>query len=302
MGYTVAVLGSSGFIGSFVIEKLRSMGHQVIGIDLVEPRVPVDVFVRVDATRLEDLEKVMSSYSPDVVINLIGLPHIPTCEKNPHLSYVTNVLTAHNVLETVRVSGIERYVFTSSAAVYGAKVELKAVDESQPPAPTSIYGWHKLEAEMEAKGYSERYGVQAVILRPFNVYGSDPEKGRDVASIFLRKLLNNEEITVQGPRKVRDFIYIDDAALAIAKAAVAPLKEQYTVINIGRGEPTRIIELLHTIAEALGVEPRYRVVDPEDETGYYADNTRMRRLLGIEPLPLREGVRRWLQRLGITGR
>ena len=299
MGYNVVVFGSSGFIGGFVTAKLRELGHYVIGVDLVEPSVKPDVFIRANAADIDSLRAVMSEYNPDAVVNLVGLPHIPTCERNPHMSYVTNVYTAHNILEISRSFNVKKYVFTSSAAVYGSKVAAPKVSEDTPPRPTSIYGWHKLEAETEARAYTERYGITTIVLRLFNVYGADPRKGRDVASIFLRKLLNREKITVWGPYKIRDFMYIEDAALAIAKAVEIDEPGKHLVVNIGTGQPTRIIDLLEALQEALGIEARYEVRDEDDRSGYYADITRMKNLIGIKPTPFREGIRLWLKRLNL---
>ena len=295
----VIVFGAAGFIGEFVLRHLKQHGHYVIAVDIVDPKVRADAFIKADARNADEVRRILTEYSPDAVINLIGLPHIPSCERNPHLSYEINVRTAHNILEAARSFGVKRYVFTSSAAVYGEHVDKKAVDEETPTNPTSVYGWHKLEAETEAKAYSSRYGLEAVILRLFNVYGAALERGRDAATIFLRKILNNELIEVDGPYKIRDFMYVEDAALAITKAIEVAMNSNYEVINVGSGKPHTIIELLQAIEEKLGMKARYTVKNIDNRTGYYAVTNKMKNLLKIEPMELGEGIEAWLKRIDI---
>ena len=298
MTRSIMVFGASGFIGSHVIRKLKEKKAFVIGVDIEEPAEEPHIFIRVDATDLEKIMDVMYNYSPDTVINLIGLPHVPTCQKNPHFSYKINVYTAHNILEASRAMGVKRYVFSSSAVVYGSKIYTdtnQGISEKAKTSPDNIYGWHKLSAENEARAYSEAFGMTSIILRLFNIYGGNPFKGKDVASIFLRKIINNETVKIIGPNKIRDFMYIEDAAEGIAIASLLESIDGIEIINLGSGKPYRIIELFRIITETLNAKPKYDIANEEDTTGYFADISKMREVLKLEPVDLKDGIMLWLK-------
>ncbi len=299
---TIMVTGGSGFIGSHVVEELIHHNYNVIVVDVAKPVTAIGnaEYVVGDLLDKEFVNRIMEIYSPVAVLHLAGLPHIPTCEADPDRSYLVNTVTTHNVLEAMRRNSVEKIVFASTGAVYGAPSD-KPISEDTTPRPRSIYGWHKYESEIEIRAYAERYGIKGVVLRLFNVYGNDPSRGKDVISIFIRNILNNKEIILKGPRKFRDFIFVKDVARAFRRALEADTGN-YVVINIGTGRKTTLSELVEILEKALGKKAvRREVADPEDGLGYYADVERMKKYLGIEPMPITEGIHHYLRMYGIQG-
>ena len=299
---TVFVLGGSGLIGTHVVENLALKGYHVVIIDRVPPltKLPNNVsFIRGNVLNMSFLEQAFSTYQPSKVIHLVGIPHIPTCQRNPHESYLVNVVSVHNTVEAMRKYDTKRIIFASTGAVYGAPRD-KPISEEDEVKPLTIYGWHKLQAEMEIKAYSQSYGLDAVILRLFNVYGFNPNHGKDVISIFIRNMIQNNEILVKGPNKYRDFIYIDDVAEVFAQSLNTILPQKCTIINIGTGFKIRIIDIVKELEKLLQVRAKARIVqDPENGTGYYANITRMRELLKIKPIPFSQGLQVYLKRYNL---
>lgn len=302
MGYrgNVVLFGACGFIGKNLMESLYRYDYSIVAVDKVTkncgPNLASGItLIEGDVLNFDFVLNILETYNPQGVVHLVGLPHIPTCENNPHESYYANVLSVHNVLEAMRKLSIERIVFTSTGAVYGSPSD-RPISENYNTIPQSIYGWHKLQAEMEIKAYATRYHLKGVILRLFNVYGNKPGIGRDVVSIFTWRIMNKMPVVINGPRKFRDFVYVHDVAKAIQKSLEINLDNEYEVINIGTGIKTTLLDLARKIQELVG--ERTDVItkeDPFDGTGYYADNSKMKKLLGFNPMTLDDGLKKYLK-------
>ncbi len=294
----VLVLGGSGFIGIHVVDKLLEKHYTPIVVDIVHPMKPLRdkaIFIQGDALDIDFLASIFRMYQPRKVIHLVGLPHIPTCHNNPHDSYLINTVSVHTVLECMRKYGAERIVFASTGAVYG-KPSDRPLTEEDPVAPTTIYGMHKLEAELEIKAYSQCYRIIGVILRLFNVYGGNPNIGKDVISIFARNIAQGLPITVKGPNKYRDFVYIEDVAEAFVRSIETPKEITYSIINVGTGKKTKIIQIAKMLQELLNREVKVNIIeDPEDGTGYFADITKMKEILGITPRSIDIGLKEYIE-------
>ncbi len=197
----VIVIGGSGFIGSKVVEALTKNDVSVLSYDIISSHALNEKIKRIQADILElpAIERLFIEYDVGVLIHLVGLPSVEYCEKNPHFSFQLNTLSVQNALEAMRRADIEKIIFASSAAVYGysSKDPLK---ESDQTVPNTVYGYHKLIAEEVIKSYSNSYGLKYTILRLFNVYGGDPQTGKDIISIFIRRALKGEPLVVKGSK------------------------------------------------------------------------------------------------------
>jgi UDP-glucuronate 4-epimerase len=289
------VTGCAGFIGSHLTESLLDDGHSVVGVDCFHDNyaraqklgnlhaarqwesfefVPIDL----SRGRLDDLLD-----DCEVVFHLAAEPGVRSSWGTRFETYLlNNVLATQQLLEAAKQWPDKRFVYASSSSVYG-QAERLPTDESVAPRPFSPYGCTKLAAEQLCQLYHDNYGVQAVCLRYFSVYG--PRQRPDMAfSIFCRGILRDEPVRVFGDgAQTRDFTFVDDIVAATRSAATAPVAGH--VCNIGGGSQVRLdtaIGLIEQLAgRSLRVERAAREQGDVRSTG--ADTTRARRELGFEP-------------------
>src|SRR5467141_1658952 len=236
----VLVVGGSGFIGGTVVQSLTKRGIETIGYDLIHTSSAdfQKIWIRADILEMQSIERIFFEYNIDSIVHLVGLPAIDYCQKNPHFSFLLNVMSVQNTLEAMRMADINKIVFASSATIYGNNSATPLMETGETK-PTTVYGWHKLIAEDAIRSYSEAYGIKSTILRLFNVYGGNPKLGKEVISIFINRALKNEPLLVKGPEKFRDFIHMEDVAEVFTKALTSPAADNMTV-NIGTGKKTTL--------------------------------------------------------------
>ncbi len=282
MPKSVMVVGGSGNLGYYVANSIEKNG-KIIVADITKPwyDLPRDaIYERTDATNVNSLKSVFKKHTADVIIHLVGLPVTSVCQSNPERSYELNVLSVQATLEAMRETGINRIVFASAGIAYGIPKEIP-VREETPLNPHTVYGYHKAAAEYLIKAYSS-LGIEYVILRLFSVISDFIEKGHTVVSTFIEKAIKKEPLTVVGEEQARDFIYAGDVAKAVTKATEKKQIKNQT-INVSYGKPTRIIEIAQVIKRYFP-DTEIRIEKSAEEYAIYGDNTRMRDLLGIEPM------------------
>jgi UDP-glucose 4-epimerase len=196
------------------------------------------------------------------------------------------------------------FVFTSSIAVYG-KGQLPMSEECTP-LPEDPYGIGKYAAELDLRSAHEFFGLDHIIFRPHNVYGEHQNLGdpyRNVLGIFMNQILSGRPMTIFGDgEQTRAFTHIDDVAPHIARSVHCP-KAYNQVINIGADQPYTVNELARVVASSFGMEPTIeRLGTRQEVTHAYADHTKVRRLLGVNPtISLETGVHRmaqWARQVG----
>lgn len=286
---TTLIVGGSGFIGSETYRLLVKKGLAPVSFDKMPTNENNESwkYVTGDILDLPSVERMLSEYSPDTVVHLVGLPIIETCEKNPNLSFLLNVKSVHNTLEAMRLHDAKKIIFSSSATIYGTS-QSAPIKEKDFPLPETVYGYHKLVAEQLIKSYAQSYGISYMILRLFNVYGANPITGKEVLSVFIRKALKGEPLVVRGPRKFRDFIHVDDVALAFLKAQET--NGSNNVLNIASGTRVTLGEIAEMIREYF---PEVEIVEEpaeDDGTGLQADISKARKVLGFESNPPETGI------------
>jgi len=287
---TTMVIGGSGFIGSEVMKMLVKNKIETVSYDLIQSSTigENNKWIRADILELPSLERVFFEYQVDTIIHLVGLPTIDYCEKNPRFSFLLNVMSVQNALEAMRMADIKKVIFASSASVYGYH-RGEPVKEIDPTSPNTMYGYHKDIAEQIIRSYHDSYGIDYVIFRIFNVYGGNPHIGKDVISIFIRRALKSEPLTVKGPKKFRDFVHINDVAQAFTKATTMDNVSD-AIANIGSGEKIS----LHEVAEIVKTHfPEVEVKEEatsDDGTGLQADISLARNTLGFAPRSPEEGI------------
>src|SRR3989441_7533581 len=287
---TVLVIGGSGFIGSTVVKSLAAKNIEAVCYDLIHTDSNGDKnnWIRADILELQSIERIFFEYNIDSIIHLVGLPAADQCAKNPHFSFLLNVMSVQNTLEAMRMADIPKIVFASSATVYGNSSS-RAFKETDETHPTTVYGWHKHVAEDAIRAYADAYGIQGTILRLFNVYGGDPKIGKEVVSIFINRGLKGEPLIVRGPEKYRDFVHIEDVAEAFARSVTGHHKKSVT-LNIGSGTRTTLKQLALTVNSQF---PQSKVIVEDvadDGTGLIANVASAKEVLGFSARNPKMGI------------
>ena len=300
--------GAAGFIGSHLCERLLADGHQVVGIDcfsgyyersckeqnLEQSRASHDfIFHELDLVD-GDLGRALAG--AQVVFHLAGQPAVRPIWGSDFDRYVRdNILATQRLLEYVRETPVERLVYAGSSSVYG-DAEMFPTKETALPRPLSPYGMTKLAAEHLVHVYTRNFGIPAVSLRYFTVYG--PRQRPDMAlARFMQALSGGKEIEVFGDgEQTREFTYVSDAVDGTVKAATADAVG--LVFNLGGGSRVTINRVLATLEDISRIKVHRRnlpaVVGEPRHTG--ASINLAREKLGWEPrVSLREGLtKQWL--------
>ena len=260
----ILVTGSAGFIGKHVVKRLLELGHEVTGIDNLEPRVHGEGAV--SAPNEYDFIQVSCANVPyrvlrkaNVVIHLAAQVGVADSMVD-QIRYVqdNSMATAHFLEDLAftnyKDGALHKLIVASSMSVYGDPDTSQPIRESHPTAPASVYGLTKYDQEMLCKFWGKQHDVSTVALRFFNIYGpgqalSNPYTG--VIANFANWLLAGERPTVyEDGQQTRDFVYVDDVAEAIVIAAL--MSTYHDTYNICTGEPTTIGIMAIMLAQALG--------------------------------------------------
>ena len=220
-------------------------------------------------------------------------------------NYMNNVVGSVNVINECVRHGVERLVFTSSIAVYGAATP--PMREEQTPHPVDPYGVAKLAVEMDLMAAHRMFGLDYVVFRPHNVYGELQNLGdpyRNVIGIFMNQIMKGEPMTIFGDgSQQRAFSHVADIASVMAESAWIP-GARNQVFNVGADVPTTVGALATAVAEAMGV-PGHPVkhLDSRDEVQFaWADHTKAQTVFGERPhIALADGLARmaaWAKRAG----
>lgn len=294
----VLVTGGAGFIGSHIVDHLISNNYEVVVVDNLltgkeENINSSSVFYKVDITNYQSLKKVFNEEKPDYVIHHAAQISIQNSIINPSFDADINIIGTINLLRCCVEFDTKKIIYASSAAVYGNPMYL-GIDEEHSVQPLSFYGISKNIPEHYIKAFSELYNLKYTILRYSNVYGirQDPKGEGGVISIFVDKLLNNEQPIFFGDGKqTRDFVYVEDIALANLAAIYSGDGE---IVNISINQPTSLIELLKMMNEICGtsINPIYMEAKQGDIKTSYLNNSKAKQILAWEPIySLNQGLR-----------
>ncbi|HEY4501557.1 MAG TPA: NAD-dependent epimerase/dehydratase family protein [Candidatus Paceibacterota bacterium] len=272
------VTGGAGFIGTHIVQALKDKGFEV---------VIVDIKTGGDIRKPADLAAAFAG--ADYIFHTAALPRVQYSIEQPLETHDTNITGTLNVLVAARDAGVKKVVYSASSSAYGDQSTMPLV-ESMSPNPLSPYGLQKHVGELYCKIFSEVYGLPAVSLRYFNVYGPgfDPEGAYAlVIGKFLKQRSEGAPMTITGDgTQTRDFTHVRDVVRANLLAAESDKVGCGEVINIGAGNNFSV----NRIAELIGgpvehIEPR---LEPRDSL---ADNRKAKELLGWQPtIRLEDGI------------
>ena len=292
------VTGAAGFIGSHLAESLLTAGHEVVGVDCFtdyyDPAEKEENARGLDIVRLDLAEQSLDLAGVDGVFHLAGQPGVRSFGDVFPLYLRRNVLATQRVLETAAAAAV-RVVFASSSSVYG-EAEAYPTSEDAAPRPVSPYGITKLAGEHLVRAY----GLDAVVLRYFTVYGP-----RQRPDMFLRRacdaLLRGTPFEIYGTgEQSRSFTEVGDVVTATSAAMErAPAGAIY---NVGGGEEASVLNAIALLEQVSGrtLEVRFADGAAGDVRRTKADVTRIGAELGWRPsATLEHGLARmWAWALG----
>jgi len=295
------VTGGAGFIGSHIVDRLLKDGHEVIVLDDFSTGHRSNLadhnaltIVEGDISNYDTVKKCMQGV--DWVFHKAAVASVPKTVNDPVGSSLVNYHGTLHLLEAARANKVKRFVFASSAALYGDEPTLPKV-ETMCPITLSPYAVDKLASEFACGMYSKLYGLETVCLRYFNVYGprqdpSSPYSG--VISIFTNKLKNKETPTIFGDgEQTRDFVFVSDVVEANMKALTTENGAgQY--FNIATGNKITLNNLLKTLSDIYSIDFKVNYGEPRmgDIKESYAVVDKAKSILKWQPsVELNQGLK-----------
>jgi len=252
----VLVTGGAGFIGSHLVEKLVQLGANVTVLDDLSSGNVLNLKnvknkIRFIQKSVEDIGACMEATEGKAIIfHLAAFISVPDSIKNPQRCHKTNVEGTFNILEAARINKVKRFIFSSSAAVYGP-VEQKC-KETMRCNPQSPYGTSKLIGELLCKQFSLNFGLKTVVLRYFNVFGDRQNPNGAYAAVVakFRDLMGkNRPVTIFGDgMQMRDFIPVENVVEANLILAMLDQMDGQ-IFNIGTGQSINLLELIDILKQ-----------------------------------------------------
>lgn len=268
----VLVTGCSGVLGPQVVQQLERDGHEVLGLDLVEPPSPINQFVRGDFTSKADSLEALRRI--DTVCHLGGIGDVYLALKDPALAFRVNAFGTGVLCNACVESDIYRLVYASTWEVYGSPRH-NPVDETHECVPHNSYSISKLAGELLVRGTNRPGRMQTVSLRLGTAYGPRMRETA-VMSRFLRRALEGNAVTVLGDgSQIRQFTHAIDIGRAFSLAVSN--EKPGEVYNIVAAEQVSILELAHQIAERYGVGIEFQGVRADEPPSAYLTSDRARR-------------------------
>src|SRR5580698_4068011 len=318
----ILVTGAAGFIGFHLCRRLIADGHEVTGLDgmtayydpaLKDARLaqltPHNGF-SFQRVMLEDMPSMTAAFEqakPEAVVHLAARAGVRYSLENPRAYVDANLVGAFNVLELSRAAAVAHLLFASTSSIYGASEKRPFEELDRADYPLTLYAASKKAGELMSHAYSHLWDVPTTAFRFFTVYG--PWGRPDMAPWrFAEAILAGEPIDIYGGGEIwRDFTYVDDLVEAIVRLIPrAPLKGEpvssadslspvapWRVVNIGRGEPAKLTDLIAAIETSLGRKAHRRILDPQpgDMALTFAGAELLQALTGYRPsTPLDVGV------------
>jgi UDP-glucose 4-epimerase len=298
----ILVVGGAGYIGSVTVDQLIDAGHDVTVLDSLvaghrSALNPAAEFVQADVREEEALNRLFAAHSFQAVINYGGYIIAPESVRQPGRYFANNIGGAIVLLNAMITFGVTRFVFSSSAAVYG-EPQMNPIPEEHPMSPINPYGETKAAVERLLPWYEKQFGLNSVSLRYFNAAGATARLGEDhrpethlIPNVLQAALGQRPAIALFGtdyPTRdgtcVRDYIHVSDLAAAHL-LALDKTETDSAAYNLGSGVGFTNREVIDAARHVTGADipvteepPR-----PGDPAELVASSDRIRVELGWEP-------------------
>jgi UDP-glucuronate 4-epimerase len=335
---SVLVTGAAGFIGYHVAKRLLDAGHQVVGLDNLNPYYDPALkearlaklrtskafkFYRNDIADKRSIVALFDAERPGLVVHLAAQAGVRYSIENPQAYADTNLLGFLNILEACRHGDVQHLVYASSSSVYGANTRVPFATHHNVDHPISLYAATKKANELMAHSYAAIHRIPVTGVRFFTVYG--PWGRPDMAMfLFTEAIAAGRPISVFNYGKMRrDFTYIDDIVEGVYRVLLRPAapdphwsgddpnpsssKAPARVYNIGNNSPVELSYLIELLEQNLGCKAERHLLpmQPGDVPATLADISDLERDVGFRPhTPIEVGVERfvswWLEYRGLT--
>ena len=298
---SVLVTGGAGYIGSATVEALRQRGESVVVYDNLSAghHEALDASVPRPRRTAPLLRRVIAERQVEEVIHFAAFTSVPESVARPDRYFQNNTAGALGLLGVMRETGVDRFIFSSTAATYG-EPQYNPIDEAHPTIPTNPYGLSKRMVEQILETFEAAFGIRHVALRYFNACGGSPERGEDhtpethlIPLVLQVALGQRETISIFGDDYptpdgscVRDYIHVDDLAQAHLLALDHLRRDgESRKINLGNGEGYSVRQVIEVAREVTGhaipavTAPRR----PGDPSTLVASSALAREILGWMP-------------------
>lgn len=298
----VLVTGGAGYIGSVGVEKLLDAGHDVVVLDNLRTGQRASVsddaeFVEGDVRDRDFIVDLIERAKPEAIMHFAAATIVPESVVKPDLYYGINTIGGYNLLEGARLAGVNKFIFSSTAAVYGSPDQLPITEET-PKRPVSPYGAAKLIFEQMLDSYATAYGMRWIAFRYFNVAGATHDHGEDHRP--ETHLVPNALLAVAGRRPplelygddyptrdgtaIRDYVHVEDLIDAHL-AGLERIGEVSGPFNLGTANGASVAEVIAAVGAVTDREVPHTVKGRRagDPPILLADASRARELLGWTP-------------------
>jgi len=291
----ILVTGASGFVGKSLTEYLRMRGHEIVTLD-----VWGEVDYTVDVLDFERLSMAISRARPEALVHLAAIVGIPRSIEDPHTCFRVNVQGTLNAVEAARRAGGPRFIYLSSANVYGLPEKLPVTEDARLN-PRSPYDHSKVAAEFVLWSYYKSHGIPVVVFRPWRLFGEHDQTS--VVHRFVDACLKNEPLTLYNfGRDTTDPTHVNNLCHAVELSLENPVAVG-EAFNIGMGREVSIRDLAEKIRELTRSRSELFLLPPRSEVERepmrsYPSIEKVRRILGYEPIVgLEEGLERVARRI-----
>jgi UDP-glucose 4-epimerase len=278
----ILVCGGAGYIGSHMCKALARAGYVPITLDNLSTghcwAVKWGPLIEGDLLEPGSLAAVFQDHPIDAVLHFAARSLVGESMKQPGLYFRNNVTGTLNLLDAMRAAGVDKLVFSSTAAVYG-NPEYTPIDEAHPTRPINPYGWSKLMAERQIAEYCSAHGMRAACLRYFNAAGADPEgeigEAHDPETHLIPNIIRAALDPSRGPAHmygndydtpdgtcIRDYVHVDDLCEAHLRALhYLGQHDGFHALNLGTGAGSSVAEVLAACRNACDGQPE-AVLEP----------------------------------------
>ena len=297
----ILITGTAGFIGFHAAREFLRRNWRVCGMDNFNDYYDVklkrdrDALLRsepgfesyeMDICDFDRLRAVFADFKPDVVLNLAAQPGVRYSITHPFAYNHSNIQGFLNILEACRhADKVPKLVFASSSSVYGGNRKMPFEESDRVDTPVSLYAATKKANELMAYTYSHLYKMRIIGLRFFTVYG-DWNRPDMALSLFADAMLHDRPIKVfNHGDMLRDFTFVGDIVDGIVRVVEAEDLPPYDIYNIGNHRSEKLLDVIGSLAGALGVTPKMEMLpmQPGDVYATYASIDKLRNAVGYEP-------------------
>jgi|WetSurMetagenome_2_1015567.scaffolds.fasta_scaffold00689_9 UDP-glucose 4-epimerase len=303
----ILVTGGAGFIGSHLVGRLIAAGNRVTVLDNLSSGTKDNLKNHLENKNLTFVEGdvrdrkllITLTKSIDIAYHL-AVQCLRVSINNPEINHEVNATGTLNLCMACLENNVNRFIYVSSSEVYGTAITIP-MSEDHPLRPMTVYGASKAAGELYTLAYHKTYGLNSMVIRPFNSYGPrshfEGAYGEVIPKFVLRLLNNLPPVIFGNGEQTRDFIFVTDIVKGMLLASECD-EMIGQAVNIARGREVSINMLAEIIAKELGkseIRPSYQAARPGDVTRHYAAATKANKMFGFTAdTDIEDGIRKYI--------